>query len=151
MEREVCYQGSPFRRSAFDNSDEEKSSISDIDDIALVVHGTNHQIISINEVNADGDVYFGEKNAQSTSTVDSTTARNPINSPWKYELLEASLPEVNGTIDVPDGNDVSWLRKFMSFVGPGAMVAVGYMDVSFSSLNHSSSLTYYISAWKLVD
>ena len=41
-------------------------------------------------------------------------------------LTEKSLPEVNGTIPVYKG--VSAWRKFISFLGPGYLVAVGYMD-----------------------
>lgn len=52
-------------------------------------------------------------------------------SPWQCELVEPSLPEINGTIKMPEGDDVSCIRKFMAFIGPGALVAVGYMDVSW--------------------
>ncbi|MBI0536363.1 divalent metal cation transporter [Roseomonas sp. KE2513] len=37
-----------------------------------------------------------------------------------------SLPEVNRSIAVPNAG--SWLRRLMAFVGPGYLVAVGYMD-----------------------
>lgn len=37
-----------------------------------------------------------------------------------------SLPEVYSSIDVPKGK--GWWRKMFAFVGPGLMVAVGYMD-----------------------
>ncbi|KRN32480.1 NRAMP family manganese (Mn2+) transporter [Weissella halotolerans DSM 20190] len=40
-----------------------------------------------------------------------------------------SLGEVNGSIDTPIGNkNTSFWRKVLSFSGPGALVAVGYMD-----------------------
>ncbi len=39
---------------------------------------------------------------------------------------EQSLSEVYASISVPKG--MSWLRHLMAFVGPGYMVAVGYMD-----------------------
>jgi manganese transport protein len=45
---------------------------------------------------------------------------------WRLERITASLPEVFSSIDVPKNG--SQFRKFMSFVGPGLMVAVGYMD-----------------------
>jgi manganese transport protein len=38
----------------------------------------------------------------------------------------ASLPEVHRSVRVPDG--AGWLRRFFAFVGPGYLVAVGYMD-----------------------
>ncbi len=45
---------------------------------------------------------------------------------WLKDATEPSLPEVFASIDVPKkGNN--W-RKMRAFVGPGLMVAVGYMD-----------------------
>ncbi|WP_373330801.1 Nramp family divalent metal transporter [Salmonirosea aquatica] len=37
-----------------------------------------------------------------------------------------SLPEVHSTINVPEGK--GWWKKMAAFIGPGLMVAVGYMD-----------------------
>jgi manganese transport protein len=37
-----------------------------------------------------------------------------------------SLPEVNRSVAVPTA--ASWIRRLMAFVGPGYLVAVGYMD-----------------------
>ena len=37
-----------------------------------------------------------------------------------------SLPEVNRSVAVPNAG--SWLRRLMAFIGPGYLVAVGYMD-----------------------
>ena len=37
-----------------------------------------------------------------------------------------SLPEVHRSIAVPNAG--SWLRRLMAFIGPGYLVAVGYMD-----------------------
>jgi manganese transport protein len=37
-----------------------------------------------------------------------------------------SLPEVHGTVTVPQG--VGFFRKMLAFAGPGYLVAVGYMD-----------------------
>ncbi|MDB5478160.1 MAG: divalent metal cation transporter [Alphaproteobacteria bacterium] len=37
-----------------------------------------------------------------------------------------SLPEVNASINVPSGGH--WFRRMLAFIGPGYMVAVGYMD-----------------------
>ncbi len=48
---------------------------------------------------------------------------------WKFADLQArvaSLPEANSTIAVPRGT--GWLRHVLAFVGPGYMIAVGYMD-----------------------
>lgn len=38
-----------------------------------------------------------------------------------------SLPEAFASIRVPQ-DDTHWLRRFLSYVGPGYMVSVGYMD-----------------------
>lgn len=46
-------------------------------------------------------------------------ARRTSNSP--------SLPDVHGSIHVPEGT-APWWRRFAAFVGPGYMVSVGYMD-----------------------
>ena len=45
---------------------------------------------------------------------------------WRQESATVSLSEVHSTIPVP--SEASWGRKMMAFVGPGLMVAVGYMD-----------------------
>lgn len=45
---------------------------------------------------------------------------------WRTEPAAPSLPEVHRSIAVPVG--VGWLRKLFAFVGPGYLVAVGYMD-----------------------
>src|ERR1700733_13557474 len=45
---------------------------------------------------------------------------------WRQENKTVSLSEVNSTIRVP--SQASWGRKMLAFVGPGLMVAVGYMD-----------------------
>lgn len=41
-------------------------------------------------------------------------------------LQEKSLPESHGTVAVSTHG--SWMRKFVGFLGPGYLVAVGYMD-----------------------
>jgi len=45
---------------------------------------------------------------------------------WKAERTSVSLPEVHGSIAVPEGS--SFWRKMIAFAGPGYLVAVGYMD-----------------------
>ena len=45
---------------------------------------------------------------------------------WRTDPSAPSLPEVHRSIAVPVG--VGWLRKLFAFVGPGYLVAVGYMD-----------------------
>ena len=49
---------------------------------------------------------------------------------WRFTRLdddsEPSLPEVHATVAVP--TSASWPRRLHAFVGPGYMVAVGYMD-----------------------
>jgi hypothetical protein len=46
---------------------------------------------------------------------------------WNQELTVPSLPEVYGSVSVAAGN-APWWKTMLSYVGPGAMVAVGYMD-----------------------
>ena len=45
---------------------------------------------------------------------------------WRQESKTVSLSEVHSTIHVP--SQASWGRKMLAFIGPGLMVAVGYMD-----------------------
>ncbi|WP_374439967.1 Nramp family divalent metal transporter [Epilithonimonas sp.] len=49
-----------------------------------------------------------------------------INKGWRKERGANSLTEVFSTIKVP-ANASSW-KKFMAYIGPGLLVAVGYMD-----------------------
>jgi manganese transport protein len=44
---------------------------------------------------------------------------------WRSESLQPSLPEVAGSIKIGGGS--KW-RRALAFVGPGYLVAVGYMD-----------------------
>ncbi|MDZ7933516.1 MAG: Nramp family divalent metal transporter [Emticicia sp.] len=48
------------------------------------------------------------------------------NRPWRSTTSNLSLPEVHGTITVHTTG--SFWKKMSAFVGPGLMVAVGYMD-----------------------
>ncbi len=54
-----------------------------------------------------------------------------VRASWRFtRALEAdghSLPEVFSSVHVAPEN-AGWFRRFLSFVGPGYMVAVGYMD-----------------------
>ncbi|MGA0557544.1 Nramp family divalent metal transporter [Larkinella sp. VNQ87] len=45
---------------------------------------------------------------------------------WKLENEVNSLPEVHGSIPVPETG--SFFKRLLAFAGPGLMVAVGYMD-----------------------
>lgn len=45
---------------------------------------------------------------------------------WKREKHQNSLPEAFSTISIPKTG--SYRRKFWAFIGPGLMIAVGYMD-----------------------
>lgn len=49
-----------------------------------------------------------------------------MKSGWRQESKTVSLSEVHSTIHVP--SSASWGRKMLAFIGPGLMVAVGYMD-----------------------
>ena len=45
---------------------------------------------------------------------------------WREKVAAPSLPEVFRSIAVP--RNATFLRRFLAFVGPGYLVAVGYMD-----------------------
>jgi len=45
---------------------------------------------------------------------------------WRHENKTVSLSEVNSTVPVP--SKASWGRKLLAFIGPGLIIAVGYMD-----------------------
>lgn len=57
----------------------------------------------------------------------------------KHKLIEyangPSLEEINGTVEVPKGK--GFIRTLFAYSGPGALVAVGYMDPG----NWSTSIT----------
>ena len=60
-------------------------------------------------------------------TEDTTTpALPPTGRGWARESSSVSLPEVHGSIAVPEG--AGFWRKLFAFAGPGYLVAVGYMD-----------------------
>jgi len=45
---------------------------------------------------------------------------------WRLPPGSVSLPEVHGSIAIPEG--AGFFRKLLAFAGPGYLVAVGYMD-----------------------
>src|SRR5436305_3338914 len=45
---------------------------------------------------------------------------------WRLPSSALSLPEVHGSISIPEG--AGFWRKLFAFAGPGYLVAVGYMD-----------------------
>jgi manganese transport protein len=51
---------------------------------------------------------------------------HPGVSGWRLPPSSVSLPEVHGSIAVPEG--AGFFRKLLAFAGPGYLVAVGYMD-----------------------
>ncbi|GAB3504880.1 divalent metal cation transporter [Emticicia fontis] len=48
------------------------------------------------------------------------------NKGWKKASVNVSLPEVHGSINIPHSG--GFWKKLSAFIGPGLMVAVGYMD-----------------------
>jgi manganese transport protein len=48
------------------------------------------------------------------------------NKGWKKENTTNTLPEVFSSVQIP--KNVSFLKKLFAFSGPGALIAVGYMD-----------------------
>src|SRR5213595_117875 len=55
-----------------------------------------------------------------------TDVLNPQAETWRNQALAPSLPEVYRSLHVP--RTAGRLRKLFAFVGPGFLVAVGYMD-----------------------
>src|SRR6201987_1980915 len=55
------------------------------------------------------------------SEIPSTSTRG-----WRLPTSDLSLPEVHGSVAVPEG--AGFWRKLLAFAGPGYLVAVGYMD-----------------------
>ena len=45
---------------------------------------------------------------------------------WRVPARTVSLPEIHGSIPIPEG--AGFWRKLFAFAGPGYLVAVGYMD-----------------------
>src|SRR5579864_7325157 len=45
---------------------------------------------------------------------------------WRLPSSKVSLPEVHGSVPIPEG--AGFWRKLFAFAGPGYLVAVGYMD-----------------------
>jgi manganese transport protein len=54
------------------------------------------------------------------------TGSEPLDASWTQERSAPSMPEVHRSVSVRRGG--SWLRRLMSFLGPGFLVAVGYVD-----------------------
>ncbi|AKP65005.1 Nramp family divalent metal transporter [Levilactobacillus koreensis] len=61
---------------------------------------------------------------------------------------QKSLDEVNESVDVPSVYETSFLQKFLAYSGPGALVAVGYMDPGnwLTSLAGGSQYRYQLLA-----
>ena len=51
---------------------------------------------------------------------------SPSSGGWRLPTSALSLPEVHGTIAIPEG--AGFWRKMFAYAGPGYLVAVGYMD-----------------------
>jgi len=66
-------------------------------------------------------------------------SENPETTVKKHKLIQyangRSLEEINGTVEVP--HDISFMKALFMYSGPGALVAVGYMDPG----NWSTSIT----------
>ena len=95
----------------------------------------------LHEISKDDAVADDEELVLEVSTIDSESV-------WRFEVVEKSMPEVNGTVEVKSGDGVSWWKTLSCYVGPGeivflflfefsvciklyysgALIAVGYMD-----------------------
>jgi len=87
----------------------------------------------INNSNNDDHYYQttekSPENMEEGGISSATSAVSSDEDPWRQDVGELSLPEVHGSIKIFDEDNASWFRKLLAFVGPGALVAVGYMDV----------------------
>lgn len=89
------------------------------------------------------DVYLGnevnEEQNSSTYVINHEYLTSDLDSPayqkvetldldaaWRRTNNEVSLPEVHGSIRIRE--DFSLLQKIFAYIGPGSLVAVGYMD-----------------------
>jgi Mn2+ and Fe2+ transporters of the NRAMP family len=61
-------------------------------------------------------------------------------------LEKKSLDEINESVKVPSVYETSFLQKFLAYSGPGALVAVGYMDPGnwLTSLSGGSQYRYQL-------
>ncbi|MFC6177496.1 Nramp family divalent metal transporter [Companilactobacillus huachuanensis] len=59
-------------------------------------------------------------------------------------MVKKSLDEINESVKVPSVYETSFLQKFLAYSGPGALVAVGYMDPGnwLTSLSGGSQFRY---------
>ncbi|MCT3398729.1 Nramp family divalent metal transporter [Lentilactobacillus hilgardii] len=60
------------------------------------------------------------------------------------EQKKKSLDEINESVDVPSVYETSFVQKFLAYSGPGALVAIGYMDPGnwLTSLSGGSQYRY---------
>ena len=60
--------------------------------------------------------------------------------------MKKSLDEINQSVKVPSVYETSFLQKFLAYSGPGALVAVGYMDPGnwLTSLSSGSQFRYQL-------
>lgn len=60
------------------------------------------------------------------------------------EQTHKSLDEINQSVEVPSVYETSFVQKFLAYSGPGALVAVGYMDPGnwLTSLSGGSQYRY---------
>lgn len=63
-------------------------------------------------------------------------------------MKQKSLDEINGSVAVPDVYESAFWQKFLAYSGPGALVAVGYMDPGnwLTSLAGGSQYRYQLLA-----
>ena len=66
------------------------------------------------------------RNLRSDPPVGGTATERADAPAWRREAGAVSLPEVHGSIAVPQG--LPFWKKMWAFAGPGFLVAVGYMD-----------------------
>ena len=90
------------------------------------------QLESNGFVSMQEELEMMEMSSVQSSRNGSTLEYNPIstdeNTPWVRDVENPSLPEYNGALEVARREGGSWWQAMRGYIGPGALVAVGYMD-----------------------
>lgn len=87
-------------------------------------------------------------NRKNYSTIESHNNETSYNELEFEEKLTVS--EIYRTVDVTSGVDIPWWKTLSSFIGPGSLIAVGYMDPGNWSTDVAAGSTYGYSLLSIV-
>lgn len=118
-----CYLGIHFVASVFGGSVVEKGHCKKAKTLPIVkmsalrsLNGKCYGAVDFDETIEDGTIQM------TPTTVDALPSNAVSEAP-----SEVSIQDMHRSVSVP-GSEESWLSKLMAYSGPGALVAVGYMD-----------------------